>query len=125
MNPFLKSVTLRDASGNTWTESIVDRNAAHTAARAAAVERSNLRADYMATMGQFVVLSPKEQGDTGYYGRVCGYTGSLGHTEGDWTWLVFSEWKEVIASLRSEVKAQDNVLARREAEARRVATGRR
>lgn len=118
---FERTVEIRDIHGNTYTQRVLDRNAAHTETRRLAAERSNLRSEYAATMSQFVVLTPEEQAATGFYGRTFGYQGELGNTEGEWTWLTFPEWKEVIRAFRSEVAAEDRNLAARQAEARKAA----
>jgi hypothetical protein len=122
MSKFERTVEIRDIHGNCYTQTVVDRNAAHTEQRRLAAERSNLRGAYTATMSQFVVLTPQEQSESGFYGRAYGVNAEVGHTdETGWTWLSFPEWKQVIKAFRSEVAAEDAALAARQAEARKAA----
>jgi len=66
-------------------------------------------------MSRCVVLTPAEQAETGFYGRIHGVDGDLGITNEDgWTWLTFPEWKEVIRATRSQFAAEDAVLAQQQ-----------
>ena len=126
MNRFERTSTVSDIHGNTYTKTVVDRNAARTEARLLQSKRDNLRSEYVRTMANAVVLTPTEQAETGYYGRVYGVDGNLGTTdESGWTWLTFPEWKEVIKSTRQMFADEDAVLARQQDEAKAAAFGRR
>ena len=113
MSQFTRTVTIRDVHGNSFTQTVTDRNAVHSEQRRLASARNNLRSEYVRTMANAVVLTPQEQSETGYYGRVFGVDGDLGTTdEAGWCWLTFPEWKEVIKATRAMFAAEDAVLAR-------------
>jgi hypothetical protein len=123
---FERTSTVQDVYGNSYTKVVVDRNAARSEARLLQSKRDNLRNEYVTTMSNAVVLTPAEQAETGFYGRVYGVDGDLGTTdESGWTWLTFPEWKEVIKATRSMFAAEDAVLAKQLEEAKAVAFGRR
>ena len=115
MSNFTRTVTIQDVHGNSFTQTVTDRNAAHTEQRRLASERSNLRGEFVRTMSRCVVLTPAEQAETGFYGRIHGVDGDLGITSEDgWCWLTFPEWKEVIKATRSQFAAEDAQLAQRQ-----------
>ena len=121
-NKFQRTVQIRDIHGNTVTQTVTDRNAAHSEARRLQSARNNLRSEYVRTMANAVVLTPTEQAETGYYGRVFGVDGDLGTTdEAGWTWLTFPEWKEVIKATRQQFAAEDAVLAKEQSSVKAVA----
>ena len=122
MSQFTRTVTIRDVHGNSFTQTVTDRNAAHSEARRLQSARNNLRSEYVRTMANAVVLTPDEQSTTGFYGRVFGVEGDLGTTdEAGWTWLTFPEWKEVIKATRSQFAAEDAVLAKEQSSVKAVA----
>jgi hypothetical protein len=113
MSQFTRTVTIRDVNGNSFTQTVTDRNAVHSEQRRLASARNNLRSEYVRTMANAVVLTPQEQSETGYYGRVFGVEGDLGTTdEAGWCWLTFPEWKEVIKATRAMFAADDVRLAK-------------
>ena len=123
---FERTSTVRDVHGNSYTKVVVDRNAARSEARLLQSKRDNLRSEYVRTMANAVVLTPQEQSETGYYGRVFGVEGDLGTTdEAGWCWLSFPEWREVIKATRAMFAAEDAGLAQQQEEAKAVAFGRR
>ena len=122
MSQFQRTVTIRDSHGNSFTQTVVDRNAAHSEARRLQSARNNLRHEFTQVMSNCVVLSPQEQSETGYYGRVFGVEGDLGTTdEAGWTWFTFPEWKEVIKATRAMFAAEDAVLAKEQQGVKAVA----
>ena len=122
MSKFERTVTIRDASGNSFTQTVVDRNAAHSEARRLQSARNNLRHEFTQVMSNCVVLSPQEQSETGYYGRVFGVEGDLGTTDDSgWCWLTFPEWKEVIKATRQQFAADDARLAKEQSSVKAVA----